>query len=210
MPAKGTLEAEVCRASPEIAPSSCRLCRFTVSTEKEFRLHFELDHKNPASSGQMGCSACGRVFFGPGSKIDVIGHLKTAHEPGMSSPVVCPNASTNMYGELNATEDAAHSSCSGCLARFTSPRLRQSHLEAASSFVSDVAFGWACPLTEWPSEVADALGGPEEGAAIARALDTDLDVLRTELAAERAHQLVLAYCCPNCARMFVGESATQR
>lgn len=110
----------------------------------------------------------------------MIGHIRVAHQSGEEA-INCPNHTL------------------GCGAKFTSSRLRDSHL-----LISDTP-GWSCPL-DLASESLQAVS--EVAQAGGAAIDTM--VLATEIAADAIGQMVLAYGCPLCSRVFVGQNCTLR
>ena len=90
---------------------------------------------------------------------------------------------------------------SGCGAKFTSTRLRDSHLLMADTL------GWSCPL-QLAAESLQAVNEVAQAGVAAEAFDTM--VLATEIAADAVGQMVLAYGCPQCSRVFIGQNCTAR
>ncbi|VDM17775.1 unnamed protein product [Hydatigera taeniaeformis] len=183
------LEVMLAQASPDHAPVTCRLCgpeaQVVLDNAKELYIHMELDHNPESSCEQLGCQACGRIFFGPHHRGDLIGHIRVMHQ-GQEEAMPCPN----------------HAAEGGCGAKFTSTRLRDSHL-----LVTD-APGWSCPLQLAAESLQAVTEVAEAGGAAAEAFDTM--VLATEIAADAVGQMVLAYGCPLCSRVFVGQNCTAR
>lgn len=114
----------------------------------------------------------------------MIGHLRIAHE-GDEEPICCPNQHM------------------GCYAKFTSSRLRDSHL-----LISDTP-GWSCPL-DLQTESLQALNEVNSVGDNLIAASIDTMVLATEIAADAIGQMVLGYGCPLCSRVFVGDNCTSR
>ncbi|VUZ44116.1 unnamed protein product [Hymenolepis diminuta] len=186
--ATGSFEVTLAQTSPVHAPQCCRLCGpenpVVFDNPKEHCIHLELDHNPESTLEQLGCQACGRIFLGPHYRTDMIGHIRVAHQ-SEEEAITCPNQ------------------FAGCGAKFTSIRLRDSHL-----LISDTP-GWSCPLNlhteslQAVEEVTHVGGHP-----IASSIDTM--ILATEIAADAIGQMVLAYGCPLCSRVFVGENCTSR
>nr|VZI10998.1 unnamed protein product [Spirometra erinaceieuropaei] len=208
------LEAVLLHASGALAPATCRLCGpqnpVMLDNEKELCIHLELDHNLSSTCEQLGCQACGRIFFGPNHRQDLIGHFRISHQ-GQEMALKCPNhepvhITTSEQDEENGTAAGDDSSAlmtitgGGCPAKFTSARLRESHLAADPTLQP----GWACPL-QLEAELLQAMSSP-----VQMADGFDPIVLATEIAADAAGQMILAYGCPNCSRVFTGENCTAR
>ncbi|GAA38314.1 hypothetical protein CSKR_109897 [Clonorchis sinensis] len=185
--------------SGDPAPSTCRLCRTPLDNAKEFRLHMELDHVDVEEEcEQLGCQACGRIFFGSGGRIDLIGHLRVLHQDtDQSSALSCPQAEQKSIEKV--TEDGKTVHVKPCEALFSSPRLRHIH----SNTCATKNPGFACPLSiELPdAENMDVADLSEQIRAA---------IMETECAADREGLMILAYCCPNCSRLFAGHEAPTR
>ncbi|KAL5106788.1 hypothetical protein TcWFU_004432 [Taenia crassiceps] len=183
------LELVLAQTSPDHAPVACRLCgpeaQVVLDNAKELYIHMELDHNLESTCEQLGCQACGRIFFGPHHRGDLIGHIRVMHQ-GQEEAMPCPN----------------HAAEGGCGAKFTSTRLRDSHL-----LVTD-APSWSCPLQLAAESLQAVTEVAEAGGAAAETFDTM--VLATEIAADAVGQMVLAYGCPLCSRVFVGQNCTAR
>ncbi|KAF6768357.1 hypothetical protein AHF37_08259 [Paragonimus kellicotti] len=185
-PSLSRLERLLGAETGDPAPASCHLCRTTD--------HIETDE----DCEQLGCQACGRIFFGPGGRIDLIGHLRVLHQDAdHSSALSCPHAEQKPNEKL--TEDGSCVRVRPCEALFSSPRLRQVH----SACRATEHPGFACPMAlELPEcENQDALDLPEQ---------LCMAIMETETAADRAGLMILAYCCPNCSRLFAGFQAPTR
>lgn len=74
-----------------------------------------------------------------------------------------------------------------CDARFASPRLRQIHLSTRGTQHPE----FACPVRFDYYSASDL-------------------ILATEVAADKEGIMILAYCCPNCSRLFAGQEADSR
>ncbi|EUB59434.1 hypothetical protein ECG_09143 [Echinococcus granulosus] len=183
------LEMVLAQTSPDHALVTCRLCgaeaQVVLDNAKELYIHMELDHNPESTCEQLGCQACGRIFFGPHHRGDLIGHIRVMHQ-GQEEAMPCPN----------------HAAEGGCGAKFTSTRLRDSHL-----LMTD-APGWSCPLQLAAESLQAVTEVAEAGGAAAEIFDTM--VLATEIAADAVGQMVLAYGCPLCSRVFVGQNCTAR
>uniref|UniRef100_A0A0X3PQ09 C2H2-type zinc finger n=2 Tax=Schistocephalus solidus TaxID=70667 RepID=A0A0X3PQ09_SCHSO len=210
------LEALLLHASGALAPATCRLCgpqnQVMLDNEKEVCIHLELDHNLSSACEQLGCQACGRIFFGPNHRQDLIGHFRISHQ-GQEMALKCPNHEPVHIttSEQDEESDAAAGddddptalmtiTGGGCPAKFTSARLRESHLAADPTLQP----GWACPL-QLEAELLQAMSSP-----VQMADGFDPIVLATEIAADAAGQMILAYGCPNCSRVFTGENCTAR
>lgn len=164
---------------------------------------------------QLGCQACGRIFFGPHHRADLIGHFRVAHQLVGDCLLSCPNHEPLQLLSTTTTEggDQLNLTGGGCLAKFTSERLRDSHLMTDSSHPT----GWTCPLT-LEQETLQAMAatvvvtGPTGSAEQPPQPPPHIDtmVLATEIAADAAGQMILAYGCPLCSRVFTGENCTPR
>ncbi|CAH8598727.1 unnamed protein product [Schistosoma guineensis] len=190
------------------APASCRYCHIEVDNLKELHLHLELEHLNPDNDiEQLGCQACGRVFFGSGGRIDLIGHLRTLHQDDFLQNVLkCPRA--EKLGQditiINTTnndgnDNTCHESIKSCKAHFSSPRLRQLHISMfnnnnSNNTLSNTEF--SCPiLFNEKQYLTDQIKNL---------------ILQTEIAADQSGIMILAFCCPNCSRLFVGDNVHTR
>ncbi|KAH8874676.1 Zinc finger C2H2 [Schistosoma japonicum] len=178
------------------AAASCRYCHLEVDNMKELHLHLELEHINPDSDiAQLGCQECGRVFFGSGSKIDVIGHVHALHHRDFIRNVLpCPRV--EVLGGQSTLNGSIENECGkSCKAHFSSPRLRQLHISMTSTTSNPSEF--TCPIQ---LNVED-YSSPEQIKKL---------VLETEIVADRSGIMVLAYCCPNCSRLFAGDNVVAR
>ncbi|CAH8619748.1 unnamed protein product [Schistosoma rodhaini] len=190
------------------APASCRYCHIEVDNLKELHLHLELEHLNPDNDiEQLGCQACGRVFFGSGGRIDLIGHLRTLHQDDFLQNVLkCPRTEKLGQDSSNTDNDnhTCHESTKSCKAHFSSPRLRQLHISMTnntttttnnnSSILSNSQF--SCPIL---FNEKDYLSDQIKNL-----------ILHTEITADQSGLMILAYCCPNCSRLFVGDNVHTR
>ncbi|CAH8538176.1 unnamed protein product [Schistosoma turkestanicum] len=199
------------------APASCRYCRLEVDNLKELHLHLELEHLNPDNDiEQLGCQACGRVFFGSGGRIDLIGHLRALHQDDYLQNVLkCPrvekagqDTTTTTPNDVNDTTTTSHheSTKSSCKAHFSSPRLRQLHISMANNNISNNNTSssgstlsnstFTCPIVFNENTFS---------------LDSIKNlILNTEIAADQSGIMILAFCCPNCSRLFVGDNVHTR
>ncbi|CAL8071344.1 unnamed protein product [Calicophoron daubneyi] len=189
------LERVLSKISGDPSPVCCRICRMEADNIKEFKLHYGLDHvDNDEDCEQLGCQACGRIFFGAGGRIDLIGHLRVLHQESDQSPALCcPHVEQPTRRALD--DDQTHL----CEAFFSSPRLRHLH-----STVSGVMHpGFACPLK---------LDLPEYDSMDPLSLSDHIRsaILETEMSADREGLIILAYCCPGCSRVFAGHDAPNR
>lgn len=169
-------------------------------------LHFQ-EHLNPDNDiEQLGCQACGRVFFGSGGRIDLIGHLRTLHQDDFLQNVLkCPRAeklgqdiTTINTTNNDGNDNTCHESIKSCKAHFSSPRLRQLHISMLnnnnSNTLSNTEF--SCPiLFNEKQYLTDQIKNL---------------ILQTEIAADQSGIMILAFCCPNCSRLFVGDNVHTR
>ncbi|VDP80923.1 unnamed protein product [Echinostoma caproni] len=194
------------------APVSCRICHTQMDNAKEFLLHLELDHvETEEECEQLGCQACGRIFFGPGGRIDLIGHLRVCHQDtDQPDALPCLQAEKILEQEDETptnspknkkTDESTKTEPVGptrpCDATFSSPRLRQLHCSTSS----EKHPGFACPLTVELSEDQELTSLTDQIRAA---------IMETEVAADREGLMILAYCCPNCSRLFAGSQAPSR
>ncbi|CAH8864045.1 unnamed protein product [Trichobilharzia szidati] len=178
------------------AAACCRQCHVEVDNLKELQLHLELEHSNPETEiEQLGCQACGRVFFGSGGRIDLIGHLRALHQDDFLQNVLrCPRAEklSQDTSIINDANPVSHEETKSCKAYFSSPRLRQLHASANNSLNHE----FSCPILFNDKEYSSD--------------DIKKLILETEVLADRSGVMILAFCCPNCSRIFVGDDVHSR
>ncbi|TPP64660.1 Zinc finger C2H2 [Fasciola gigantica] len=205
------LEQLLANVSGDPAPISCRICRTQMDNAKEFLLHLELDHVDAEEEcEQLGCQACGRIFFGPGGRIDLIGHLRVCHQdtdqpdalPCLQAEKVLEQESSPEKPRKDKTDNEPTKLnpvdiTRPCDATFSSPRLRQLHFSTSTKKHP----GFSCPLTIELPEDQDLTSLTDQIRAA---------IMETEMAADREGLMILAYCCPNCSRLFAGNQAPSR
>ncbi|VDQ04740.1 unnamed protein product [Trichobilharzia regenti] len=169
------------------AAACCRHCHVEVDNLKELQLHLELEHSNPDTEiEQLGCQACGRVFFGSGGRIDLIGHLRALHQDDFLQNVLrCSRAEklTQDTSIINDADPASHDETKSCKAYFSSPRLRQLHASVNNSPNHE----FSCPILFSDKEYSSD--------------DIKKLILETEVLADRSGVMILAFCCPNCSQV---------
>ncbi|KAL3318067.1 hypothetical protein Ciccas_003281 [Cichlidogyrus casuarinus] len=190
------LELKMKLVPPEEKTSFCHDCQRQFHNQRELLLHIEIEHSD-VECNQLGCQACGRIFFGPDQKMDLIGHLKIVH----NSLTTDANVSSNFV-------QAVECSNTDCEAVFYSARLRKLHICPMKNILE------RCHnLLNIPQEVVD---GTVEGTIDMLTLPDELHhncdprVLATEIAADEAGTFVLAYGCPQCNYIFTGNESTER
>ncbi len=211
--AVGPLEVTLAQLSPDHAPATCRHCGPQVQNvfdnARELCIHMELDHGPTSVCEQLGCQACGRIFFGPHHRNDLFGHFRAVHQ-STEATIPCANHEPVQLLSTSGAEDQLNLTGGGCLAKFTSSRLCDSHLLADPQCLP----GWACPLSleHETLQAMTVVASPDCQQFLQQNNQQPMDtmVLATEIAADAAGQMILAYGCPLCSRVFTGENCTGR
>lgn len=144
--------------------------------------------------------------------MDLIGHFRIAHQESQEEALICPNRTSSHNALMPDSSDLDAVISSGCQAKFTSQRLLDSHLLSTADgmmMMSPASSAWACPLS-LDAELVQAMAVIGTATEAFPVTEFDSVVLATEIAADAAGQMILAYGCPICSRVFTGDNCTAR